>query len=61
MAIYEYTCEEHGTVDLFVKMSDSDKPQLCPSCGKEIYRNENISNCGSFHLKGDWFKTKGKY
>jgi putative FmdB family regulatory protein len=61
MAIYEYICEEHGVFERLVKMSDSDKPQPCPACGKEYPRNEIISSSGSFQLKGDWFKTKGTY
>ena len=61
MAIYEYTCPEHGLFEKLVKMSDSDKPQPCPVCGEMFLKNDAISSSGSFQLKGDWFKTKGTY
>lgn len=62
MPLYEYKCNDCGTVtDKLISHSadETDKDfQECSHCGEMAHR---IMSLSSFELKGDWFKTKGTY
>lgn len=32
MALYTYSCDEHGEFSAWARMSESDAPRPCPSC-----------------------------
>jgi putative FmdB family regulatory protein len=34
MPVYDYKCLEHGVFNELATMADSEKPNVCPSCGK---------------------------
>jgi putative FmdB family regulatory protein len=64
MPLYTYkctTCNEHETH--LVKINDDTENKnnfICPLCGGIQSRIFDASDT-SFILKGDWFKTTGKY
>jgi putative FmdB family regulatory protein len=60
MPIYSYECQEHGEFEKLITLSESDKDQECPMCKEHCHRVFSASG-GGFQLKGDWFKTSGKY
>lgn len=60
MPIYSYKCEEHGEFDKLVSSSQAETDQECPVCMKECHRVFSAYGTG-FQLKGDWFRTSGKY
>lgn len=61
MPIYLYKCSECKVVEeKLMKISDSEKPVLCPKCCGDMHREFDMSG-GGFQLKGNWFSTKGRY
>lgn len=62
MPLYEYKCKDCGTVTTkLVSVSeteDNKEYQDCGHCGEVAKR---IISSTSFELKGNWFKTKGRY
>lgn len=61
MPIYEFACIECGTVfEKLLKMSESEIREIeCPCEQKQPALK--IVSASDFHLKGDWYKTSGKY
>lgn len=60
MPIYEFSCDNcEKSIEKIMSYSESEKPQLC-DCGKGKLTKRNAFNF-NFSLKGDWFKTTGKY
>jgi len=60
MPIYTYSCQKHGDFEKLIRMQESDSEQSCPKCNTQCERIFAASG-GGFQLKGDWFKTSGKY
>jgi len=62
MPIYEYQCRKCGRKEevFFTSMPKDEEAseQDCKGCGSRAVK---IPSGCDFHLKGDWFKTKGRY
>lgn len=61
MPIYAFKCEKcDHKIDLLKSIHESELPAPCPICDGLMRATFDMSNV-SFELKGDWFKTRGKY
>jgi len=62
MPLYEYECKDCGTVtDKLINHSAPEEEkdyQECSHCGEMAHRRISATN---FELKGNWFKTTGRY
>ena len=60
MPIFEFECDTcNKTFEQIISFEESEKPRKC-GCGKGNLEKKNAFNF-NFSLKGDWFKTTGKY
>lgn len=60
MPIYLYECKTDGQFEKLVGIHDSELKQECPTC-KECCERIFGASGGGFQLKGEWFKTSGRY
>lgn len=58
MPIYEYICPCGKKFERIKNFSRMREVEQC-ECGKEAKRVEISTS--NFHLKGNWFKNRGKY
>ena len=42
MILYEYTCDDHGSFEVYRPMSARSKPAACPTCGKLCARSYTV-------------------
>lgn len=59
MPIFEYYCEECDKAEDYIVKSSEDTVK-CKTCGKQGLE-KRFPNKMTFNLKGNWFKTRGRY
>lgn len=60
MPVYEFKCEEGHITEHILPWSEADTSRRCDceQCGKPA---ERIISSSNFSLKGNWYKTTGRY